>query len=207
MDSSSQNKIAQAIEDSFENILLNSKRKPKLIETDRGKEFHSNIFQSLLNINNINHCSRNSSLGVVFAEKFSRSIKDFIHTPVFEKGDCNWNWIYVLSVKTKHYNNRVHTSTKLTPIYASLKKNEGYVYHNLLDNQKKHKPKFKIGELVRTADLRRTFSKRGITNWSYELYKNCEIINDTISSYRLHNIPERYNEALLKKNTNNNERN
>ena len=33
------NKSAQTIKDSFENILINSKRKPKLIETDRGKEF------------------------------------------------------------------------------------------------------------------------------------------------------------------------
>ena len=33
------NKNAQTIRDSFENILINSKRKPNLIESDRGKEF------------------------------------------------------------------------------------------------------------------------------------------------------------------------
>ena len=43
------NKIAQTIKDSFENILINSKRKPKLIESDRGKEFYNNIFQDFLN--------------------------------------------------------------------------------------------------------------------------------------------------------------
>ena len=32
------NKNAQTIKDSFENILLSSKRKPNLIESDRGKE-------------------------------------------------------------------------------------------------------------------------------------------------------------------------
>ena len=36
-------------------------------------------------------------------------------------------------------------------------------------------------------------------NWSYKLYKLTEIINDTIPSYRIDNLPERYNEALLKK--------
>ena len=87
----------------------------------------------------------------------------------------------------------------MTPIQASLKKNEGYVYKNLLDKRKKVKPKFQINDLVRTADLKRTFSKGDTTNWSYRLYKITEIINDTIPSYRLDNLPERYNESLLKK--------
>ena len=38
------NKNALTIKDSFENILINSKRKPNLIESDRGKEFYNNIF-------------------------------------------------------------------------------------------------------------------------------------------------------------------
>ena len=38
-----------------------------------------------------------------------------------------------------------------------------------------------------------------MTNWSYKLYKITEICNDTIPSYRLDNLKERYNEALLKK--------
>ena len=100
---------------------------------------------------------------------------------------------------TKQYNNRVRSSTKLTIVQGSSKKNEGFVYKNLLDKRKKITPNFKIGELVRTADLKRTFSKGDTTNWSYKLYKITEIINDTIPSYRIDNLPERYNEALLKK--------
>ena len=45
----------------------------------------------------------------------------------------------------------------------------------------------------------KTFSKGDTTNWSYKLYKITELIIDTIPSYRLDNLPERYNEALLKK--------
>ena len=89
--------------------------------------------------------------------------------------------------------------TKLTPIQASFKENEGYVYKNLLDKRKKIKPKFQINNLVRKADLKKTFSKGDTSNWSYKLYKLTEIINDSISSYHLDNLPERYNEALLKK--------
>ena len=87
----------------------------------------------------------------------------------------------------------------MTPIQASLKKNEGYVYKNLLDKRKKKKPKFQINDLVETGDLKKTFSKGDTTNWSYMIYKITERINDTIPSYRIENLKERYNEALLKK--------
>ena len=191
------NKNAQTIKDSFENIIINSKRKPNLIESDRGKEFYNNFFQDFLNKNNIKLYSRNSSYGAVFAERFNRTIRDLLKKIVFEKGDGNW--IDVLQTITKQYNNRVHSSTKLTPFQASLKKNEGYDYKNLLDKRKKIKPKFQINDLIRTADLKRTFSKGDTTNWSYKLYKITEIINDTIPSYKIENLNERYNESLLKK--------
>ena len=85
----------------------------------------------------------------------------------------------------------------MSPIQASLKKNEGYVYKYLLDKRKKT-PKFQTYDLVITADLKRTFSKSDATNWSYKLYKITEIINNTIPSYHIDNLSERYNEALLK---------
>ena len=191
------NKNAQTIKDSFENILISSKRKPNLLEGDRDRGFYNNIFQDFLNKNNIKLFSRNSSYGAVFAERFNRTIRDLLKKIVFEQGDANW--IDILPTITKQHNNRIHSSTKLTPIQASLKKNEGYVYKNLLDKRKKITPKFQINDLVRTADLKKTFSKGDTTNWSYQLYKITEIINDTIPSYKIDNLKERYNESLLKK--------
>ena len=61
------------------------------------------------------------------------------------------------------------------------------------------KPKFQINDLVRTADLKKTFSKGDTTNWPYKLYKITEYINDTIPTYHIDNLPERYNESSLKK--------
>ena len=68
----------------------------------------------------------------------------------------------------------------MTTIQASLKKNEGFVYKNLLDKRKKTTPKFKINNLVGTADLKKTLSKGDTTNSSFKLYKIIEIVNDTI---------------------------
>ena len=93
------NKNAITIKDSFENILIKSKRKPNLIESDRGKDFYNKIFQDFLNKNSIKFNSRNTSYGAVFAERFNRANRDLLKKPVFEKGDGNW--IYILSTKNK----------------------------------------------------------------------------------------------------------
>ena len=111
--------------------MSSSKRKPKLIESDRGKEFYNNTFQKFLKNNNIKHYSRNTYLGAVFAEKFNRTFGDLLKRPVFERRDANW--IGVSPTKTKQYINKILSFTKLTPIEASLKMNEGFVYTILLD--------------------------------------------------------------------------
>ena len=85
------NENAQTIKDSFQNILINSKRKPNLIESDRGKEFYNNIFQDFLNKNNIKLYSRNSSFGAVFAESFNRTIRDFLKNKAMQNGSIYYN--------------------------------------------------------------------------------------------------------------------
>ena len=136
-------------------------------------------------------------MGAVFAERHSLTNGNLLKRPVFERSDSNW--IDLLLTKTKQYNVRIHSSIELTPIQGSSKKNEGLVYHNLLDKRKKYQPKNIIGDLVRTAVLKKTFSKSDLTNWSYLLYEITEIVNDTLPSFKINKLPERYNEAFLKK--------
>ena len=85
----------------------------------------------------------------------------------------------------------------MTPVQASKKVNEKEVYSNLQDRRVKQQPKFKLGQLVRTADIKRVFSKGDSTNYSYKLYTITEIIHDRIPSYRIDYLPGRYNENLL----------
>ena len=67
------------------------------------------------------------------------------------------------------------------------------------DKRKKKIPKYKLNDLVRTAYKRNIISKFDSINWSYNLYKITENIDYTTPSYRINNLPERYNEALLQK--------
>ena len=115
--------------------MISSKRSPSLLEGDRDRGYKNNIFQDFLNNNSIKFYSKNTSVGAVFAERFNRTIRDLLKKPVFEKssGDST----DVLPTITEQYKNRIHSSTKLTPIEASLKKNEGFFYNNLLENERK----------------------------------------------------------------------
>ena len=85
----------------------------------------------------------------------------------------------------------------MTPIQASKTSNEKEVYHNFQDRRVRQKPKFNLGQLVRTADIKRVFSRGNSTNYSYKLYTITKVIHDTIPSYRIDYLPERCSENLL----------
>ena len=87
--------------------------------------------------------------------------------PLFEKG--NAICLTELTSVTKKYKKTIRNSTKMTPIQASRKSNEKIVYSNLQDRRVKQKPKLKLGQLVRTADIKRVFSKGDSTNYLYKL--------------------------------------
>ena len=190
-----ENKYSQTIANEFSNILTTSKRKPLKIESDRGTEFYNNIFQNLLKSKNIHHYSRFTDKGPSIAERVIRTIRNLIKKPVFEKG--NADWLSELPSVIKQYNNTIHHSIKMKPVDASKTSNEKIVFDNLRDDRQKQRPKYKLGQLVRTADRIRVFSKGDSTNYSYKLYAITEVIRDTVPSYRINYLPERYNENLL----------
>ena len=65
------------------------------------------------------------------------------------------------------------------------------------DKKKKLKPQFEKNDLVRTAEKKNCFSK-GDTE-KCELHTSPEIITDLLSIFHTEKLPERKNEALLKK--------
>ena len=189
------NKYSRSITNEFSNILRTTKRKPLKIESDRGSEFYKNIFQNYLKSKNIQQYSRYTDKGPTIAERVIRTVRNLLKRPVFEKG--NADWLSELPSVIKQYNNTIHHSIKMTPVQASKKSNEKIVFSNLRDDRIKRQPKFKLGQLIRTADIKKVFSKGDSTNYSYKLYTITEIIYDTIPSYRLNYLPKRYNQNLL----------
>ena len=144
---------------------------------------------------NIQHYSRFTDKGPSIVERVIRTVRNLLKKPVFEKG--NADWLSELPSVIKHYNNSIHHSIKMTPVQASKTSKERKVYSNLQDRRVKRQPIFKLCQLVRTADIKRVFSKGDSTNYSYKFYTITEVIHDTIPSYRINYLPERYNQNLL----------
>ena len=187
-------KYSQTIRNEFSNIQTISKRSPVKLESNRGIEFYNSIFQNFLKGKNIQQYSRFTDKGSSIAERVIRSIRTLMKKSVFEKG--NADWVSELPSVVKKYNNTFHNSTKMTSVQASKKSKEKEIYSNLQDRGVKQQQKFNLGQLVRTAHIKKVFSKRDNTNYSYKLYTIMEIIHDTIPSYRINYLPERYNENL-----------
>ena len=187
------NRNSQTITQEFSNIKL--ELNPIKLESDRGKECYNSIFQNFLKSKIIHHYSRLTDESPSVCERVSRTIRNLLKKPGFEEG--NADWVSELSSVIKEFINTIHNSTKLTPIQASRKVDEKVVSNDLKNNREIQKPKFKLGQLVRTADIKRVFSKGDSTNYSYNLYAITEFIHDTIPSYRIDFLLERFNQNLL----------
>ena len=189
------NKYSQNITNEFSNILTTSRRKRLKIESDRGTEFYNSIIHNFLKSKNNHHYSRFTDKGPSIAERVIRTVRNLLKKPIFLAG--NADWLSELPSVIKQYNNTVHHGIKMTPVQASKKSNQKLVYNNLKDDREVRKPRFRLGQLVRTADIKKVFSKGDSTNYSYEIYTITEFLHDTIPSYRINYLPERYNENLL----------
>ena len=86
----------------------------------------------------------------------------------------------------------------MTPVQVFKKAKEKTVSSNLQDKREQRVPKYKLGDLVRTADIKKVLSKRDSTNHRHELYTVTQMIYDSIPTYRINYLPERYNENLMR---------
>ena len=158
-------KNCKTITDELSNILSSSKRSPLKLESDRGKGWYNSIYENFFKSKNIQHYSRFTDKGTSITERVIRTLRNFLKKPVFEKG--NADRLSELPSVIKKYNNTIFNSTKMTLNSASKKSNEKLVYSNLRDKKKKESPEFTLVHLVRTADIKRVFSKGDSTNYSY----------------------------------------
>ena len=78
---------------------------------------------------------RNKSSGAVLAERSKRTIRDIFERPVSERRKADW--IVILPTITKRYNNIIQSSTTLSSNQECLKKNEGCVCRNLIEEKER----------------------------------------------------------------------
>ena len=157
-------------------LIEKEKRKPHKIWSDRGEEFYNTTFLHYLKEQNIQIYSTNSDLKAVFVERFNRTLLDLIKEPMYIEG--KGNWLNHINNALDKYNNRVHTTTKMTPFEANKKPIAPPTFVNKpkqpRDSYRSFAnpiPKFQVGDFVRVPDKKNIYSKGYTTNWNRELFK------------------------------------
>ena len=90
---------------------------------------------------------------------------------------CWLNHIYSALDK---YNNRVHTTTRMTPFEANNKPIDPPTFVN-----KPKQRKFNVGDYLRVPDKRNIYSKGYTTSWNRELFKIHEVTKTNPVTYGL----------------------
>ena len=119
-------KKTESVSSAFDLIFKKSKRKPETLWTDKGSEFISKHFKDFLKRHNITlyHTQNEERSNVV--ERWNRIMKN----KMWKMFSANNNTVYWdrLDKLVDDYNNRKHSSIKMSPTEASKKENEKQVF-------------------------------------------------------------------------------
>ena len=164
-----------------------NKRKPKFLWTDRGTEFYNKQVLDLLNENNIKlYSTNNSEIKSAVIERFNRTFKNMMYKKFTENN--NTIFYNILDELVNKYNNKYHSTIKMTPVEASKKINEKKI-KNIYNFEKTKKPgRFKIGDRVRISLEKNIFEKSYETNWTEEIFVIYDIKYSNVPYYYLKDL-------------------
>ena len=192
------------IVESLKHIFSTSARKPKRLQTDKGKEFLNTKVHKFLQENNVQLFTTESDKKASIAERFNRTMKG--RTYKYFTANNTYRYVDVLQSLIDGYNNTYHRSIKMKPINVRpehtiqirqslygirIKKVRG------TENIKSLKPsakkyKYAIGDLVRITKARLTFNRGYLPNWSEEIFVvyNCQNFDKPLYYLRDFNAEE-----------------
>ena len=162
-------------------------RKPKFLWTDRGTEFYNKQVQDLLNENNIKlYSTNNSEIKSAVIERFNRTFKNMMYKKFTENN--NTIFYNILDELVNNYNNKYHSTIKMTPIEGSKKVNENKIKNIYNFEKTKKLGKFKIGDNVRISLEKNIFEKGYDTNWTQEIFVIYNIKYSNVPYYYLKDL-------------------
>ena len=164
-----------------------NKRKPKFLWTDKGKEFYNKQVQDLLNENNIKlYSTNNSEIKSAVIERSNRTFKNMMYKKFTENN--NTIFYNILDELVNNYNNKYHSTIKMTPIEGSKKINEKKIKNIYNFEKTKKLGKFKIGDRVRISLEKNIFEKGYETNWTQEIFVIYDIKYSNVPYYYLKDL-------------------
>ena len=162
-------------------------KKCKFLWTDKGKEFYNKQVQDLLNENNIKlYSTNNSEIKSSVIERFNRTFKNMMYKKFTENN--NTIFYNILDELVNNYNNKYHSTIKMTPIEGSKKVNENKIKNIYIFEKTKKPGKFKIGDRVRISLEKNIFEKSYETNWTEEIFEIYDIKYSNVPYYYLKDL-------------------
>ena len=177
-------KMGATVLDAFKDIVKQSKRLPRHIWVDEGKEFYNIHMTEWLRENNIIRYSTHGEHKSAVVERFNRTLKAAMWKRF--TAENTRTWIDMLNKLLHDYNNRFHSTIGMTPTQASMQKNAIKVLQNTIDKTRitpKAGITFKVGDKVRVSRLKGTFEHGYLPNWSEELFTVEKIKRTTPVTY------------------------
>lgn len=159
------------------------RRAPRVLQTDRGKEFQNRTLQRFLTSRNIKQQfpltqSRHKAAVI---ERFNRTMQGLIRRYFTSQGGKTRRYIDVLPKLVHLYNNTVHTTIKMRPSEVTIR-NVKAVYENTHKRNRGRTPMniytqpFQVGDRVRIMRMKAHFEPGYSINWTREIFVISNIV-------------------------------
>ena len=143
-------------------------RRPRRLQTDKGKEFFNAQFAALMRRHAIEHFASDSDQKAAVAERFNRTIKTRLWTYLSDRGTSRW--IDAIQALVGSYNQSKHRTIGMAPADVRAEDEDRLWARIYGDGDTQLKPAARLarGDMVRINKSKGVFDKGYLPNWSKE---------------------------------------
>lgn len=163
-------KTGALVTKAFRAIVQRSKRQPRLLQTDQGKEFYNSVFSSYLKTLGVRHYSTYSNVKASVVERFNRTLKTRMWREFTARG--SYRWIELLPQLVASYNTTHHRTIGTMPSLVDKNTPRLDAIHRVVKtaDPRRH-PRFRKDDFVRISKHKTVFAKGYTPNWSTEIFQ------------------------------------
>ena len=165
-------------------------RKLQTLQTDAGKEFYNQTFQTLMKTQEIHPFSTHGDAKASIVERFNRTLKSKLYR--YFTAANTLKYVDILPKLVNQYNRTYHRSIKTTPAKVTTS-NAKEVWNNLYgkyQTKKKKKPAFKVGDKVRLNKKFRPFKKGYLPGWTEEVFRVRKVVPGIQTTYKVQELDD-----------------
>lgn len=186
-------KTGKEVADAFVHIFNTTKRRPKKLHVDRGKEFYNTNVKRVLNSLDIEIYSTQTDKKASIVERFNRTLGDKLKPLIYKEK----KWIDKLQGVIQTYNNTFHRTIKMKPKEVNINNETALLTNVYQIDSTKSKRKFEVGDRVRISSHVFKFRNKLKTNWAKEIFTITEAHTSNVHYYKVAGIDACFYESEL----------